>query len=165
MIRCSFGRWFQISYLFCFIIISWQRKLLKMFIFYWKTIKNHKKLGGLSHFSHRAETFFSDIFLPFCWEWKVAQHIQNSVWARITLKHSRRYNVPVGLIKRTFFTIVDFIKLELLDIVLYQYSLFCSVFNSLSFDIYHKKFQRSVEMKIDTSFIECFFLFFSKNAW
>jgi hypothetical protein len=46
--RCSFWRWFRISHSFCFRIASWQWKLLKMFDFYWKTMKITKKARNVS---------------------------------------------------------------------------------------------------------------------
>ena len=66
--RCSFSCWFRISYLFWFIIGSYQCKPLKMFIFYWKITKNHEKFEGVSPFLHQLAIFFSNIFLPFCRE-------------------------------------------------------------------------------------------------
>ena len=54
------------------------------------------QVDNVSNFSPQGETFFSDIFLPFCRGEKVTQHMWKSAWQVLGWLHSNRYTVKIG---------------------------------------------------------------------
>jgi len=54
------------------------------------------QVDSVSNFSPQGETFFSDIFLPFCRGEKVTQHMWKSAWVELTWLRDSRCTVKIG---------------------------------------------------------------------
>ena len=128
-----------------------------------KIPKNSWKIDDVCLFSDKTQTFFWNICQLFCRENEVTQRIQNSAWDLLALKSNKKFILVFELIKKILLTLVDLIKLKLLNIIWYHHSLFYSTFTSVSSDVKHGIFEWYIRTPASTYFSSTFSCFSSKT--